>query len=328
MGGVRRRRGVLNLFVAFVLGLSVVLAEVAHFRPVTPAGPLLRPVAQTTYHYISNSDSSTSTLTALGFNLFDVTASASDPQSTKSTVDALPTGGRAVVWVGNYDNSSCTPAYSDAQLTANVGALAGDPKVFAWYIADEPHPRTCPSAAADMAARTLLVHQADGSAKTFIVVADGSSACRGTGLTYGCEYRALAGTADFIGVDVYPCHYSGTTKVCDFDTMSVRLAAAARYLAPGAVVPTFQVFGQECNAGSHYYALPSVADLGSIYQKYAAYWPNPPFDYTYTWGHQNSANPTLLDATGGHSLTCSWAGRTVTFTPPNLQAAVKTHNGL
>ena len=54
----------------------------------------------------------------------------------------------------------------------------------------------------------------------------------------------------------------------------------------------FQAFGQSC-AGSSYYRLPGAAELRTMLAHWAALVPHPVFDYTYSWGRQGSACPTL-----------------------------------
>ena len=65
-------------------------------------------------------------------------------------------------------------------------------------------------------------------------------------------------------------------------------------------------FGQSC-AGSNYYRLPSPAELRTMLAHWAALVPHPAFDYTYSWGRQDSSCPTLVDSA-------------------DLQAVMRTHN--
>src|SRR5690242_4060097 len=130
-----------------------------------PAGP--------TRHYIANLDGDRAAVAALGYNLFDT---GSDPES----VNALGAGQRALVWLGSLDNADCaSPGYSWAQFTAAVDALAGNPKVFGYFLADEPHPKDCPTAVADIRQRADYIHAHDPSHVSFIVVLDGSNQCGG-----------------------------------------------------------------------------------------------------------------------------------------------------
>src|SRR5512132_334772 len=70
---------------------------------------------------------------------------------------------------------TCAFSLSDSQVATIVDRNRGDPKFSSiYYIADEPHTSNCPSAPADVAARTALVHSHDKNAKTFAIVLDGS----------------------------------------------------------------------------------------------------------------------------------------------------------
>ena len=131
------------------------------------AGPL---------HFASGTNANQKLALSLGFNLVDVTGSQTDPAATKATVDALPDGVQALIWVGNLDNTDCTtPGYETPRFRSLVNALAHDGKVYGYYLSDEPHPLMCTNAAADIRARADYVHARSDSQKTFIVVQDGSS---------------------------------------------------------------------------------------------------------------------------------------------------------
>jgi hypothetical protein len=109
-------------------------------------------------HSTVNVGAAAAAAASLGFNLLDVAGSTSNPREVNATVDALPRAAMAFVWVGNLDNAPpgdpCpAPDFSYAQFTAQVDALKANPRVYGYYIADEPHPGLCPRAAADIRAR-------------------------------------------------------------------------------------------------------------------------------------------------------------------------------
>jgi hypothetical protein len=268
------------------------------------AAPTPARATATHHHYASNLKGQYSSAAALGFDYQDV--------SSKSVMDALPAGVRGLFWLGNLDNVGCTSTLTNDQVVAKVQANIGDPKFSGiYYIADEPHTSGCTTAVEDVTARTNLIHQTDSSAKTFIVVLDGSN--------HPGEYRAFANAADYIGVDPYPCNVNNTT--CDYTAMSNKIDSALLYINASRMVPVFQVFGQQCNSGSsHFYRMPSAAEL----QQMLSIWDNkvPPsvrvFDYTYTWGNQTTAAPTLTDA-DGVKLDCNGS------VTPNLQEVVRTY---
>jgi hypothetical protein len=134
----------------------------------------------------------------------------------------------------------------------------------------------------------VVVHGAhDPDHKSFIVVLDGTNRCHGG---YGCEYSAMRPQnthVDFIGVDVY--HPALEDRAGD------------RHLA--GLLRGAQTF------------LPDADRRGTGHDPcpWAQMVPAPAFDFTYTWGHQSDACPTLVDANGHHGY-------------PDLQSVMRTHN--
>src|SRR5436309_5166272 len=98
------------------------------------------------YRYMFSSESAPVVVAAHGCNLLDISMLSSAPQ--------LPRRTRGVMWVGNYDNSTCDWELSDAALTAEIAPKAGDAKVAGYNISDEPDPNACPSAPAQHRARS------------------------------------------------------------------------------------------------------------------------------------------------------------------------------
>src|SRR2546426_1343192 len=82
------------------------------------------------YRYMFSSESAQAVVAAHGWNLLDV--------SSQSSADQLPGGTRGIMYVGDYGNSTCDWGVSDLELTAQVAAMAGDPKVARDYISDAP----------------------------------------------------------------------------------------------------------------------------------------------------------------------------------------------
>ena len=266
--------------------------------PVPAGGPL---------HFIANVGADVRAITALGFNLVDTGPS-------PEVVNALPAGVRALVWLGTLDNHDCAnPGYSFAGFTAAVDRMTGNAKVFGYFLADEPHPAICPSAAADIRARADYIRAHDPGHRSFIVVLDGSNQCGGG---YGCEFSALGPAAthvDLVGLDPYPCNTGNAASGCAYTKIDDWVHNAVKAGVPVAtIVPVYQVFGQTCSA-SNYYRMPSGAELTTMLKHWAALTPHPAFDYAYGWGRQGSACPTLADANGTAGL-------------PDLQSVVRAHN--
>ena len=265
--------------------------EVEATPSITPTVPL---------HAAFNTHGDIADLIALGFNLFDLTGSKTDPTSTLALVNALPEGTQALVWLGNMDNApigqSCPPpGFSDDEFKAQVDILANSPKVFGYNLADEPHPPRCPDAANAIKTRSEYIHTHAPGQKTYITILDGSNMCpEGE----GCEYYALRPEithVDLIGIDPYPCHFdsAGQPVTCDTSKISQRVqVAVANGIPISAIVPVFQAFGQEgrLDGKSIYYRTPTTAEFQDMLNLWKSLVPNPIFDFVYTWGIQCTEN--------------------------------------
>ena len=263
-----------------------------------PPSPIPTTSTTPTLHYVSNTGQHIAAAASMGFDLFDL-----DP--TKSRIDALGPGQHALVWLGNLDNTDCTPGYSWSAFTAAVDRLAHDPKVFGYYISDEPHPSLCSRAVADIRARADYIRAHAPGQKSFIVVMDASRIC---GAHPGCEYRQLnpkSTHVDLFGIDPFPCHVDAS---CAPERIDLEVQRAIDGGIPADhIVPVFQVFGQACSAKAAYYALPSAAALRDMFTQWRDSVPDPAFDFAYTWRSEGPACPSLDRA-------------------KSLQAVVRAHN--
>jgi len=229
--------------------------------------------AQTpTRHFLANLKGSTAPF-SLGYNLAD--------QSSVSALSTLPAGVQAVFWLGQ----KC-PAPADATFKAKIDALASNPKVFAYYLSDEPHIADCPGGPAALRSRADYIRTASaGRQKSFVV------------LSKVADYKAFAPASshvDLIGLDPYPC--SIAHPQCDLSKIGEKLSAAQAAGIPlSTIVPVYQAFGQERTA-SHYYNLPTATQEHAMLTEWHRLVPSPVMDYTYGWGNQTSANPTLVDS--------------------------------
>jgi len=245
-----------------------------------PAGPATR-----TLHYASNTHDNRRGASKVGFNLFDM-------QPDKAAIDALGPGQLALVWLGNLDNTNCTPGFSYDRFTAAVDKLAGDRKVFGYYISDEPHPSVCPGAVEHIRQRADYIRAKDPAQKSFIVVLDAGKECKGN---FGCEYAAMRPEqthVDLFGIDPFICSIS---KGCDFGRIDRTVGLAEEKGIPrAAMVPVIQVFGQTCNTQqSHWYKLPTADELTQALQHWDSAVPHPQFDFAYTWASEGPACPAL-----------------------------------
>jgi hypothetical protein len=287
--------------------------EVETTPSVTPAVPL---------HAAFNTQGDIAELTALGFNIIDVTGSKTNPASTLALVNDLPEGSQALVWVGNLGNApkgqSCPdPGFSDAEFKAIVDILANNPKVFGYNLSDEPHPSVCPDAANAIQARSDYIHTHAPGQKAYITVLDGSNMCP-EGV--GCEYHAFRPeitNVDLIGLDPYPCHFNGAGQPvpCDISVISQRVQSAiANGIPVSVIVPVFEAFGQEdrLDGKSIYYRTPTTAEFQEMLDLWKSLVPNPVFDFAYTWGIQCTAS------------TCPASQSLKNH--PELQLLIKQHN--
>lgn len=225
-----------------------------------------------TMHFTANENGAFATTHALGFNLHDA-------GPTKAEVDGLPAGDRAVVWLGE----KCPTGVSQG-LTSAVSALAGDSRVEAYYLSDEPHAASCPQGAANLAAEADYIHAHAPGQLAFIVLLD-----------TGSDYSTFAPAhthVDAVGLDPYPCNVN--LGGCDYPHIDDQVhQAESAGIGSGVIVPTFQAFGDS------YYLMPSPSQLQSILDEWAKLVPHPVFDYTYSWGCQSGSLSSCLSTSPG-----------------------------
>jgi len=145
-----------------------------------------------------------------GWNLVDV--------SDHWEADALPAGTRGLVWVGDYDNTTCSWQVSDASLTQTVTSMVGDPHKFGYFFSDEPYAENCPSAPAQHAARNALIKSIDPSATTVILLNANGSTHRSVWPLW-----STPADADYIAINPYPCLIG---QACDWSLVAKSIQAA------------------------------------------------------------------------------------------------------
>ncbi|WP_030172050.1 hypothetical protein [Spirillospora albida] len=231
---------------------------------------------------------------ALGYDLFDAAPDAGD-------LAALPPGGRALLWVGNTTCGEFAIA-STREFTATVRRFARDPRVYGWYLSDEPNPADCPGIAARIRKRADIVHRHAPGQKAFASLTDWPMRALRPDVTH----------LDLIGLDPYPCR---TDRACDLDDIDRMVRQADRAGFPRRmIVPVFQTFGQECNSGARQWRLPRAGELRAMLRRWDRFVRDPAFDISYSWGRQRRwACPTLADADGDDGL-------------PDLQSVMRRHN--
>lgn len=232
---------------------------------------------------------------ALGYNLFDV-----DPD--EGEIASLPEGSQALLWVGNTTCGGFELA-GDA-FTQTVKRLAGNPRVYGWYLSDEPNPKECPDIVAKIRQRADVIHRYAPGQKAFASLTDWPMTPLAPSATH----------LDLIGLDPYPCR-ADSGGGCDLKAIDTMVGQATRAGFPKRmIVPVFQTFGQSCSSGEKNWRLPAAAQLQAILNRWDRLVPSPAFDISYSWGRQDEwACPTLKDADG-------------TAGQPDLQAVMKRHN--
>jgi hypothetical protein len=263
----------------FALGSApaVVPSAGASTPPSSSIGPMrpARTPAAAGLHMIVNLDGSVAPR-RLGFNVFDT-------GPYRSAVRALPRHVKALVWLGQ----KC-PTVADAEFRKTVRKLSGMGRVVGYYLSDEPHIGDCPDGPESLATRTRFIDKvSDGQQKSFAVLSEDEDFR---------PFRPAVTGLDLVGLDPYPC--SEAHPDCDLSKIGREVRVARERGIPlRKVVPVYQVFGQEDTADA-YYQLPTRDQLRRLLSRWANVVPAPRMDYTYGWGHQSSADPTLVDAPG------------------------------
>ena len=257
-----------------VVSLAVVLLACCLLLA-TPASTRTAGGGAGPYRYIYNSSSAAQTVLANGWNLVDV--------GSKSSADDLPRGARGLVWVGDYDNGSCSWETGDAEIRHEVSSAVGDRKVFGFFISDEPNPYKCPSAPAQHRARSVLIHSINPRTKTVIVLDSNGFSGRATKDAL-LQLPLWRGTADYIGLDPYPC-YQG--EACDFTWIARTIAAAnAAGLNYWGVIQAFD--------GSSW-RWPTASELTHMVNQWTGSRETGSMTFAWTWdGHDLSSRPELL----------------------------------
>jgi hypothetical protein len=266
--GVGRRR-IATAFFGVLCDITVLGTLI--FFPTT-----LSSAAATTLHFAPNSNFASGTYApdAVGFNLADV--------ESAGTLGELPPGVDALVYVGLCGGV-------DAGFINAIAPFLGDPRVFAFYLMDEPDPTglykpICP--ASNLKTESDWIHTNDPGVKTFITVMNMGSS---SDPSYENTYNPSNSDVDLFGLDPYPCR--SELNGCDDSLITSAVVAAEESGIPRAdIVPVFQAFGGGTfvDDGGGQYLLPTPAQEQAIFSTWASVVPDPLFDYAYSWGSQNS----------------------------------------
>src|SRR5437879_1988111 len=238
-------------------------------------------------------------------NIFAAGFSAIDRGAYRTYLDALPAGAKALVWLGDYDNTTCTWEKSDDWIRTHVAAIAGHPAIAAYYIADEPHIWDCPLAALHVKVRSDLVKALDPVHPTMAVIEP-----------HWPEnpYTPYVGTVDIIGVDRYPCSY---VHGCVFSKIDDTLA-----LLDQAGVPRYWAFIQAF--ADSYYRMPTADELHEEFRHWRRSRMEGYVVFSWAYGADTLENhPDLIDALAWENsqpISTSSTSTTTTTTRPSTPA--------
>jgi hypothetical protein len=198
-----------------------------------------------------------------------------------------------LVYLG--EKSGVTSAFK-----AKVDPFKGNPKLFGFFLCDEPDPRV--TSPAILKAESDYIHATCPGAKTFISMNNMGSVASPS---FASSYNPANTGIDLYGIGAYPIK----TKSTDYAMIDRMVAAAVASGIPlSAIVPEIQAFGggNWISSTGDAFAVPTSAQMQIMLDRWAANVPNPVMEYVYKWGSQN--------------------GDTALDTLPDLQKVLLAHN--
>jgi len=218
-----------------------------------------------------------------GFNLADISGAASD-------LDLLPDGVLGLVYLGA--TSGADPAF-----IAQVTPYLSHPKLWGFYIQDEPQPGVVDPA--NLAAECDWIHANAPGIKCYLAVEN-----EGTPHAPSFSFNQANTHADYFGLAAYPVRdqFSGGIDLSIIEGYVD--AAIAAGIPRSAIIPQYQVFG---GGGYSSWTLPTSDQLQATLNAWALVVPTPAFDVAYSWGSQ--------------------LGDTALVDSPLLQDVMRLHNG-
>lgn len=210
----------------------------------------------------------------VGFNLADV--------GSVQQLEGLPNGVEGLVWIGQCEGV-------DANFLKAVGPFVGKPKVFGFFLMDDPDPTgkyKSPCTPENLKAESDWIHDHVPGARTFIVLMKLSSS---KAPSFVNTYNPSNSHVDLFGIDPYPCRTEFSD--CDYEMIDRYVAAAEAWGIPRSkIIPVYQAFGggQWRDDGGGKYVLPSEKQIDQIFARWERMLPAPVFDFAYSWGSQRS----------------------------------------
>ena len=123
------------------------------------------------------------------------------------------------MWVGDYDNRTCSFSISDSELRLKVSRMAHDSRIAGYFFSDEPDPQACPHAPKQHKLRSSLIHSLDPGKPTILLMDSNS------GRASLNQMPLWLGASDYVALDPYPC-YQG--KPCRYSWIDAVIKAADR----------------------------------------------------------------------------------------------------
>jgi hypothetical protein len=210
----------------------------------------------------------------IGFDLADV--------SNTAILRTLARDVKVLVWVGQCDGVS-------EKFIASVTPFLEDPRVFGYYLMDDPDPRpglrlTPPCLPSNLRAESDWLHEHAPGTMTVIVLMNLSNP---TTPSYKNSYNPDNSHVDLYGLSAYPCRT--VFKGCDLDIIDRYVRASDMAGIPRSqLIPVYQAFGggewRDDWGGS--YILPSAAQEAAIIRRWLKLVPHPVIDMAYSWGVQ------------------------------------------
>ena len=214
--------------------------------------------------------------TSAGFNLVAV--------SSPAQLAQVPAGDRALVTLNKTQGV-------DADFLATIQPYVGDPRVWGFYVVDEPNPAVV--LAANLQAEADWIHIHDPGVKAFFVMGAGPF------LPFGPAYTPQNTHMDLVGLDPYASRTWGYHP--DYIPRAVWTAELVDGWSPAQIVPVYQTFG-----GEGTFVQPSDPEVQVDLAIWGLLVPHPAFDYAYSWA--------------------DWSGVSM-VDRPDLQALFAEHNG-
>jgi hypothetical protein len=205
----------------------------------------------------------------LGFTMADV--------STRKQLRELPRGVKALVYLG-----LCNGA--DSQFVTRARPFTLRPRVFGFYLIDEPYPSTCPPSTLKEESDWLHLH-APGK-QVFLLIQPLSSSRHPS---YKGGYTHRNSGVDLFGVDPYPCR--SELDGCRWRMIDAFVQAAEESGIPRSrMIPVFQAFGggDWVDDGGGHYLMPRPRQARTLLRRWATLLPHPVFDFAYSWGQQQN----------------------------------------